>query len=403
MAQSSPVPDSTIQRLAEVEDPQTMVSMVNRIIKDYRLHGDKDAETLDVLYGAAAMNFALHQDYRQFETYLDSIRNKFNQTSFLNMTASKMLDQGLDAIWAHRLAKRTLSLYDSIRQDTSARPADFSREDWERFMDFARYPYYDTYAQSLFALKQYDEALNYQKMAFQGPPEEGQPASVERYAQLLELTGKKEEARKLLLKMARLGRLNRGMTEQLQSIYVSEKGSDQELGVLLDSLQKNVQLALVDELRPKMLNQKAPGFSLKDLGGREVSLSDFAGRIVVLDLWATWCRPCIASFPAMQLMVEKHPEIAFLFIAVEEKDPDPLPAVKSFVEKRKYPFTVLIDEPVVPHSSQYKITSAYRPDGIPAKYIIDRNGMLRFRTSGFDTDAELINELEAMFAILRSL
>lgn len=395
--------DSAIHRLSEEKDPQKTVLLMNGIIKEHRLDKNKDAETLDVLYGTAAVNFAMNHNYSQFEKYIGLIRNKFNQTSFLNMAASKMLNDNIDAAYANRISKRTLTLYQSFKNDTTAKPKDFSKEDWKRFMNFAQYPYYDTYAHSLYALKKYEKAVQYQKMAFNGHPEEGLPGSVERYAKLLELTGKKEEAKQLLLKMARRGRLNKGMAEQLQSIYISEKGSDKNLGIYLDSLQKNVQATLIPELKPKMLNETAPAFTLKDINGQEVKLSDYAGRIVVLDLWATWCRPCLASFPAMQIMVKKHPEVAFLFIAVEEKIPDPLPTIKSFIEKRKYPFTVLIDEPIEPNSSQYKITSAYRPDGIPAKYIIDGKGILRFRTSGFDTDTELINELEAMFTILKTL
>ncbi len=393
--------DSAMHRLAEEKDPQKTVVMMNQVIKDYKLDKNKDAETLDALYGTAAVNFAMDRNYALFEKYIGLMRNKFNQTSFMNMAAGKMLNDTVDVAHANLIAKRTLTLYQSIKNDTTARPKDFSKEDWERFMNFARYPYYDTYAQSLFALNKYEEALHYQKMAFPGDPEEGVPASVERYAKLLELTGKKDEAKQVLLKMARRGRLNKGMTEQLQSIYIFEKGSDENLGAFLDSLQKNVQATLAEELKPKMLDETAPAFSLKDINGKEVKLSDFAGKIVVLDLWATWCRPCIASFPAMQLMVKKHPEVAFLFIDVEEQDPNPLAKVKSFIEKRNYPFTVLIDEPAEPNSPKYKITSAYKPNGIPAKYIIDNNGILRFKTSGFDTDTELINELEAMFSILK--
>ena len=395
--------DSAVHRLAEEKDPQKTVTMLNRIIKDYSLDKNKDAETLDVLYGTAAVNFAMNKNHNQFEKYIVLIHNKFNQTSFLNMAASKMLNDNVDVAYANKVSEKTLKLYQSFRNDTAARPKDFSKEDWERFMNFAQYPYYDTHAHSLFALQKYEEALRYQKMAFMGKPEEGVPGSVERYTNLLELTGKKEEAKQLLLKMARLGRLSKGMTEQLQAIYISEKGSDEKLGAYLDSLQKNVQVSLIGELKPTMLSEKAPTFSLKDINGQEVKLSDYAGRIVVLDLWATWCKPCIASFPAMRVMVKKHPEVTFLFIAVDEKDKNPLPRVKSFIEKRNYPFTVLIDEPVEPNSPKYKITAAYKPNGIPAKYIIDKNGILRFQTRGFDTDAELINELEAMFSILNTL
>lgn len=402
IAQQPSALDSAIQKLAKETDPAKTVILVNRIIKDHKLDKTKDAETMDMLYGTAAVNFALYNDYPQFQKYIELIKNKFNQTSFLNMAASKMLEEGVDLEYANKISKKTLTLYESFKNDSTARPKDFSPKDWQRFMDFAQYPYYDTYAQSLYALKQYEEALKYQKMAFDGKPEEGVPASVQRYARLLELNGKKEEAKELLLRMARRGRLNKMMLDQLQTIYISENGSDENLGVYLDSLHKSVQANLIHELKPKMLNETAPAFTLKDIGGKEVKLSDYAGKIVVLDLWATWCKPCIASFPAMQSMVEKHPEIAFLFIAVDEREKDRLPRVKGFIEKGNYPFTVLIDEPVEPGSKIYKITATYKPDGIPAKYIIDKKGMLRFKTSGFDTDTELMNELEAMFTILQT-
>jgi len=395
--------DSAIHQLTKEEDPQKTVVMMNKIIKDFKLDKRKDEETLDALYGTAAVNFAMKRNYTQYEKYIGLIQNKFNRTSYMNMTASKMLDENVDDAYANKIAKQTLTVYNSFKNDTTARPKDFSKADWKRFMDFAQYPYYDTYAQSLFELGKYEEALQYQKKSFNDGPEHGMPPSVERYAKLLTLTGKKDEAKQLLLKMARLGRLNKGMTEQLQSIYISENGSDKHLGAYLDSLQKNVQTTLAEELKPKMLNETAPSFSLKDINGKEVKLSDYAGKIVVLDLWATWCRPCIASFPAMQLMVQKHPEVAFLFIDVQEQEANPLPRVKSFIERKNYPFIVLIDEPVEVNSEKYKVISAYKPNGIPAKYIIDKNGILRFKTAGFDTDTELVNEMEAMFAIVKKL
>jgi len=393
--------DSAIRRLADEKDPQKSVQMVNQIIEDHHLDKTKDSETFDVLYGTVAVNFAMNQQYPEFQKYIGLIRNVFNKTSFLNMAASKMLNEGIDAEYARRISELTLALYQSFKNDTTAKPKEFSAKDWQRFMNFAQYPYYDTYAHSLYELGKYDEALTNQKKAFPGNPEEGLPASVERYAKLLSLTGRKEEAKELLLKMARRGRLNKGMTEQLQDIYIADKGSDVNLGAYLDSLQRNVQKTLVEELKSKMLNKTAPAFTLNDINGRRVKLSDYAGKIVVLDLWATWCAPCIASFPAMELMVKKHPEVAFLFIAVQEKEKNPLPKVKAFIEKNNYPFTVLIDEPVTANASQFKIVDSYKPDGIPAKYIIDNKGMLRFVTSGFDTDTELINELEAMFSILK--
>jgi hypothetical protein len=62
-----------------------------------------------------------------------------------------------------------------------------------------------------------------------------------------------------------------------------------------------------------------------------------------------------------------------------------------------------MDEPVNQTSNQYKITSTYKPRGIPAKYLIDKQGKLRFISIGFSSDSELINEMDAMISILKGL
>ncbi len=394
---------SAIREMSKETDPYKSVNIKNRIINDYKLDSLKDSETIDLLKGNIAVAFALKKNYIEFEKQISLIKNKFNQTSICSLAADELLDKNIDADLACKIAKETLDKYFSFRDDPAARPEGYTKEDWDRFMSFAKFPYYDTYAKSLFALKRYDEALKYQRMALDDKPEEGLPGSVERYAKLLELTGKKEEAKQLLLKLAKQGKLNQGMTKQLQSTFISEKGSDEKLGIFIDSLQKNVQASLIQELKPKMLNETAPAFSIKDINGKPVSLSDYKGKIVILDLWATWCVPCIASFPAMQKQIEKHPEVVFLFIAVNEKGNDVLERVKAFINKNKYPFQVLLDEPMKDAPGKFKITSSYKPSGIPAKYFIDKEGKLRFKSQGFSTDSELINETDAIITILKSL
>ena len=392
-----------LRAMAKETDPLKAIEIQQRIIRDHKLDSVKDAETLDLLNGTVAIAFVRQRKFAEFENYIERIRNKFNQTSMLNMAAGELLDKGIDPDYAARIARETLDNYYSFKDDPEARPEGYSEKDWERFMSFARYPYYDTYAKALYAQKNYKDAIQFQRLAFDGKAEDGLPPSVERYAKLLELNGDKEAAKKLLLRMAGKGRLNKAMIAQLTSFYVAEKGSGANFDVYLDSLQRKVRTEMVTEMKNLMLSETAPAFTLKDLDGKKVSLSDFKGKIVVLDLWATWCVPCIASFPAMQKLVDKHPDVVFLFITVDEKGDNALTRVKNFISKNKYRFRVLMDEPVANSADKFVITSAYKPNGIPAKYFIDKEGILRFTSAGFGTDAELINEVDAVITILENL
>lgn len=152
-------------------------------------------------------------------------------------------------------------------------------------------------------------------------------------------------------------------------------------------------------LQNKLENEPAPNFSLRDLEGNEVSLADFKGKVVVLDFWATWCAPCIKSFPAMQMAVDKYkedPNVRFLFINTWEQKPNPQQSVQQLIEKRGYNFQVLMDVKD-PTSKKNPVVESYGVSGIPAKFIIDGKGNIRFKVKGFTGDNEAqVEELTQM-------
>lgn len=133
------------------------------------------------------------------------------------------------------------------------------------------------------------------------------------------------------------------------------------------------------------LNIPAPAFTLKDLSGKSVSLSDFKGKVVVLDFWATWCVPCRESFPAMKLVVDKYKnnkDIKFLFIDTREVSKDHEILVKKFLQETGYNFDVLFDE----YSKDGKMNKYYLEyimPGIPTKIFIDKQGIIRAKSIGF--------------------
>jgi len=394
----------SMQALNKEMDPQKKVYAMRDIVSKFKLDTLKNAEDIDVMKGEIALSFLNAGDFENFESYVNRIKNKFNQTSYLNSAAEILYKDTTRLGYAEVIAKKTVDLYEGYRKDPSARPTLFPLEAWNRFMRMAAFPYFDTYAKILHARGKDKAAFLYQEKALQDVELEtiGQPP-VERYTALLEKEQQDEKAYEILLKMATIGRSSSQMDAQLKRLYVKRTGDEAGARSFLESVQANVASAYKIEVARKMITDlKAPDFSLAGLDGKRMSLADLRGKVVVLDFWATWCSPCIASMPAMKQLSSQHPEVVFLFIATQESGVGAIARIKAYVQKNKFPVSVLVDAPTARYPKTFPVAAAYQLKGIPSKIVIDRNGKLRFSTDGYSSDKELINEMEAMIAITKT-
>jgi peroxiredoxin len=115
-------------------------------------------------------------------------------------------------------------------------------------------------------------------------------------------------------------------------------------------------------------NLPAPDFTFPGLDGKKVSLSDYKGMVVLVNIWATWCSPCVEEMPSMEKLYRKFKGENFEILAVSIDEPG-LKAVAPFMKKSNLTFPALID-------SEGAIKAVYGITGIPESFIIDQQGIL---------------------------
>jgi cytochrome c biogenesis protein CcmG, thiol:disulfide interchange protein DsbE len=132
---------------------------------------------------------------------------------------------------------------------------------------------------------------------------------------------------------------------------------------------------------PARVSYAAPPLQLTDLGGTERSLDQYAGQVVLVNLWATWCPPCAAEMPNLQRFNARHSSEGFSVIAID--DGDPRQQVIDFVSARGLTFPVWLDP-------TYEATDrAFKTVNLPSSYVIDRNGIVRLVWFGAISEANL--------------
>lgn len=128
---------------------------------------------------------------------------------------------------------------------------------------------------------------------------------------------------------------------------------------------------------------RAPAFELPALDGQgEVNLSDYRGKVVWLDFWASWCPPCLVSLPQLEKLRREMPAAKFQIIAINVDD-NPKKALK-FLAKNPVGYPSGSDP-------QGKLPEAFDLQTMPTSYLIDQNGVIRHVHKGFhDGDLDSI-------------
>jgi cytochrome c biogenesis protein CcmG/thiol:disulfide interchange protein DsbE len=126
---------------------------------------------------------------------------------------------------------------------------------------------------------------------------------------------------------------------------------------------------------PLTVGMAAPDFSLPDIEGKTVRLSDYRGKVVFVNFWATWCKPCKEEMPSMEILWENFKSEDFVMLAISMDRVTTKKDIPPFIESMKLTFPILTD-------SWGQTDKRYKLMGVPETYIIDQSGVLREKVIG---------------------
>lgn len=136
------------------------------------------------------------------------------------------------------------------------------------------------------------------------------------------------------------------------------------------------------------IGSPAPGFVLTDTNGRGVQLSDFAGRTVLINFWATWCVPCRTEMPDLENAFREHGPRGLVVLGVNLQES--AASASEFAEKFGLSFPILLD-------TDGSVARAYRMTGLPESWIVGKDGTVIQRKIGAFTKNELQIVLTELF------
>jgi peroxiredoxin len=168
----------------------------------------------------------------------------------------------------------------------------------------------------------------------------------------------------------------------LERIYQAQHGSFEGFDAFLKAAEAEYQVREAEEremirqnLTKGKLDKKATDFSLKTLDGQMFTLSEMRGKVVLLDVWTSWCYWCKRATPEVK-KVHEHFRAADDVVILGVNDGEHPEKVRSFLEEHQFPWAILLD-------CNREVHSAYKIEGIPSFILIDKNGRWQYTSRDY--------------------
>ena len=410
--------DRAIKKLSTIEDADKKLAAFKAFQKNFPEEKFKEVRTYtedlyyDKLYkGIAYTNIANKKDY-------DFVFDNLKTTPY-----TALIDYSWHLVSIpynnERMSLDSLNLFagkiiTELERREQLVPNEFihtySPKQWKQKALESAYGEYLTYAKILEKVEDYDKEAYYL--------EKIKPLLIytntdfnELYTRHLVRSGKPEAAVAFIKESLKENNTSPAMLSILKTDFLKKGKKESEFQDYVTSLKsEDAKENQKSELIASLINKPIAGFSLESSYGTTVDLKDQKGKIVVIDMWATWCAPCKKAMPGMKMVVDQYAGdngVKFYFLDTQEYTKDYKAKTAAFIQENGYPFEVLYDaknpETGKLDATYSKYAKAFQFSGIPQKMIIDQKGNLRWRSTGYEgSPSELADEISIIITYLKA-
>ena len=371
------------------------------------------SKSLDEFVGRASEHLAKWTSSPARQNIIDAVLNATTQQNAMSQLVSFVsTTKGLSARTIHQ-AVNFIGAIDSLRpqalrlvddgiaasRDASRRPQNMGSSEWGEEQRLASSQLRFVQGAILRAMGRTDDAIKALEQSIEIGGDDLEKGCVEMLIELQSAGGQTKKALQLAERAMSLGVATPKVVDTFRAMLRADGEDSTDISEREQELRAQGRKRMATKVVQDMLNLQAIEGTFTTLEGKPVKISDWKGKVVIIDYWATWCGPCRQSFPSLQklyIRYKDNPNVVFAIVNVWERSDDRVKTVRDFMSKNAsltFPMYLDKDDSVV---GKFGVT------GIPTKFYLGKDGRVQFKEVGLHPEEQFLDEatnrIEALLA-----